>query len=471
LGEHQVCFFSCSRRSSLFLYDGTMPMNTLLQARAALDRQQVSSSELVERALEIALQRADLNVFAHLDADGARARAARCDEERQKGTARGVLHGVPITIKDLFNVVGLPTQGGTRALLPEAFQHPVLHAKAVQHLVDAGAIVLGKVNMHEIALGITGENSWTGDVKNPIDPDRQAGGSSSGSAAAVASGIGLASLGSDTGGSVRIPASFCGVVGFKPTLGWIGLEGALHLSMTCDHAGALTRDVRDAHALLEVLSHRNLPLAQLDHLRGVRIGVPRVWLEGRLGVTVRREFETLLERLRGAGAQVFDIAPQHFELASACYGPIVRAEAAFVHRQALQTYPEGFSDIVRPALENGQLISVAAYLEARAQRRLVRAGLQDAFREVDAIMLPCAPMGAPKRGTTEVELESGLRPHRDAFIELTLPFSLVGVPTLSMPFAQENGMPVGLQIVTAGGDDARALEIGLWLEQNIALRT
>ncbi len=445
-----------------------MAINTLLQARAALDRAEVQSSDLVEQTLQIAAERSDLNVFVHLDADRARAQATQCDLQRKNGAARGALHGVPITVKDLFNVVGLPTKGGTRALLPDAFQNLIVNAKAVQHLIDAGAIVLGKVNMHEIALGISGENVWTGDVKNPLDPARQAGGSSSGSAAAVASGMGFASLGSDTGGSVRIPASFCGVVGFKPTLGWIGLEGALHLSMTCDHAGALTRDVRDAHAMLEVLSHRNLPLAQLEDLRGVRIGVPRVWLEGRLGVIVRRDFEALLERLRDAGAQVLDIAPQHFELASVCYTPIVRAEAAFVHRQALETHPEGFSDIVRPALESGQKISATAYLEARAQRRLVRTGLEATFRAVDAIVLPSAPMGAPKRGTTEVELERGPKSHRDAFIELTLPFSLVGMPCLSLPFTRDQHMPVGLQIVTAKGDDARALEIGLWLEQNLS---
>jgi aspartyl-tRNA(Asn)/glutamyl-tRNA(Gln) amidotransferase subunit A len=378
---------------------------------------------------------------------------------------------VAITVKDLFNVAGLPTRAGTRAVLPDQFQNPAVDAKAVQHLRDAGAIILGKVNMHEIALGITGENTWTGDVKNPLDPERQAGGSSSGSAAAVASGIGFASLGSDTGGSVRIPASFCGMVGFKPTLGWIPLEGALHLSMTCDHAGSLTRDVRDAHAMLEVLSHRNLPLQQLEDLRGVRLGVPRLWLEGRLGVNVRHDFEALLERLRDAGAQVFDITPEHFDLASTCYTPIVRAEAAFVHRQALEAHPEGFSEVVRPALENGKTILATTYLEARAQRRLVRSGLETTLREVDAIVLPCAPMEAPKRGTTTVELESGPRVHRDAFIELTLPFSLVGLPTLSVPFTRDNGLPVGLQIVTAKGDDARALEIGRWLEEHFALQS
>jgi aspartyl-tRNA(Asn)/glutamyl-tRNA(Gln) amidotransferase subunit A len=254
-------------------------------------------------------------------------------------------------------------------------------------------------------------------------------------------------------------------VGFKPSLGLVPLVGALHLSMTCDHAGTLTRTVQDAHIMLEVLAHRNFALRHLDNLRGLRLGVPRAWLEGRLGTSVRRDFEALLERLRQAGAEVQDVVIEHFELANQCYTPLVRAEAAFVHRGALANHPEGFSEMVRPALQDGAQISASRYLAARAERRLVRSGLENALRQVDALVLPAAPMAAPMRGTQEVLLESGMRPHRNAFIELTVPFSLVGVPTLSLPFAKESGLPVGLQIVTAKGEDALALELGWWLEK------
>ena len=302
----------------------------LLETRVALDQGQVTSLGLVEATLEANAKNKQLNVFAHLAADLALEAAQLADST----TKKGILHGIPITIKDLFNVANMPTKAGTDAELPAAFHNPTKHSYAVQRLVDAGAIILGKTNLHEIALGITGENLWTGDVQNPIDPARQAGGSSSGSAAAVASGIGLASLGSDTGGSVRIPASFCGIVGFKPTFGWIPLDGALHLSMTCDHAGVLTNSVPDAHAMLEILAHRNLPLRHLNNLGGIRIGVPSKWLEGRLGLTVRKDFGQLLEQLRQAGAEVLDVQPSDLELASACYTPIVRAEAAYVHREA-----------------------------------------------------------------------------------------------------------------------------------------
>ena len=440
-----------------------MEPTTLLEA-AQFVQGQGSSLQLVNRALEVAGAKLDLNVFAHLDAAAAQETAMARDLEAQSGRVRGPLHGVPITIKDLYNVAGMPTRAGTRATLPEAFQMPVRDALAVSQLRNAGAVILGKVNMHEIALGITGENLWTGDVKNPLDPSRQAGGSSSGSAASVAAGIGFASLGSDTGGSIRIPASFCGCVGFKPTFGLIPLEGALHLSMTCDHAGPLTRTVGDAHLMTEILSARSLPIQKLNTIKGLKFGVPRFWLEGRLGHEVRAGFEALLERLRLAGAAVIDVEPRHLELVNAAYSPLVRAEAAFVHRQALKTAPQGFSPVVRAPLELGLTIGAGEYLEALEFRRAVIAGLEEVLSECDALLLPAAPLSASQRGTNTVMLESGPQSHRNAYLELTAPFSLAGLPTLSLPFMLEGGLPVGLQVVGATGADARVLELGVWLE-------
>jgi aspartyl-tRNA(Asn)/glutamyl-tRNA(Gln) amidotransferase subunit A len=434
---------------------------SLVETRVALQRGETSSLKLVETALQNAAIQAELNAFAYLATEEALANARQADLT----PSQGVLHGIPVSVKDLFKVNQMPTKAGTNSALPDL--GTATQARAVQHLVDAGAIIIGKTNMHEIALGITGENTWTGDVKNPIDPTRQAGGSSSGSAAAVGASIGLASLGSDTGGSVRIPASFCGIVGFKPSFGLIPLEGALPLSTTCDHAGVMTKNVQDAHLMLEVLAHRNYFLRHLDNLTNLRLGVPRVWLEGRLSTSVRKDFENLLLQLKEAGAEVLDVQPENLALASQCYTPIVRAEAAFIHRLAMQSNPSGFSPSVLPALEDGAKITAGAYLEARAERRLVRTGLETTLQQVDALVLPTAPLGAPIRGTNEVLLESGMRSHRNAFIELTLPFSLVGLPTLSVPFTKESKMPVGLQIVAARGEDALALELGWWLEQNL----
>jgi aspartyl-tRNA(Asn)/glutamyl-tRNA(Gln) amidotransferase subunit A len=440
-----------------------MEPSTLLEA-AQFVRDGGSSLHLVEDALELAETKSDLNIFAHLDAVGARETAMRLDLETRAGFVRGPLHGVPITIKDLYNVTGLPTRAGTRAPLPPVFQNPTRDASAVARLRSAGAVMLGKVNMHEIALGITGENTWTADVKNPLDPSRQAGGSSSGSAAAVAAGIGFASLGSDTGGSIRIPASFCGCVGFKPSFGLVPLEGALHLSMTCDHAGPLTRTVADAHAMTEVLSAQTLPINTLESPAGLKFGVPRSWLEGRLGLEVRAGFEALLERLRLAGATIIDVEPRDLDLVNASYSPLVRAEAAFVHRHALKTNPEGFSLVVRAPLEMGMKVTAIDYLQALEDRRSVISGLEEVLSDCDALLVPAAPLPASKRGTTTVTLESGPQTHRNAYIELTAPFSLAGLPTLSLPFMLEAGLPVGLQVIGATGVDAHVLGLGVWLE-------
>ena len=442
-----------------------MEPRTLLEA-AQFVQSGGSSLQLVDRALGLAETKSDLNVFAHLDATGARAAATRLDLEAQSGRFRGPLHGVPITIKDLYNVAGMPTQAGTRAPLPHTFQNPGQDALAVARLRAAGAVILGKVNMHEIALGITGENVWTGDVQNPLDPSRQAGGSSSGSAAAVAAGIGFASLGSDTGGSIRIPASFCGCVGFKPSFGLVPLEGALHLSMTCDHAGPLTRTVGDAHAMTEVLSAQTLTMNPPESANGLKFAVPRSWLEGRLGLEVRAGFEVLLERLRLAGSSVIDLQPRDLGLTNAAYSPLVRAEAAFVHRHALKNQPEGFSVLVRAPLEMGMKVTAIEHLEALENRRAVILGLEEALAGCDALLVPTAPLPASKRGTTTVMLESGPQTHRNAYIELTAPFSLAGLPTLSLPFMLEDGLPVGLQVI--GATDVRVLKLGVWLESWLA---
>jgi aspartyl-tRNA(Asn)/glutamyl-tRNA(Gln) amidotransferase subunit A len=446
---------------------------TLLEA-AAFVRRDGSSLELVDHALATAEAKSDLNVFAHLDAGAARASAVALDLEAQAGRFRGPLHGIPITVKDLYNVAGMPTRAGTQATLPQQFLNPDSDALAVARLRSAGAVILGKVNMHEVALGITGENTWTGDVKNPRDPARQAGGSSSGSAAAVVAGIGFASLGSDTGGSIRIPASFCGCVGFKPSYGLVPLEGALHLSMTCDHAGPLTRTVADAHLVTEVLSATSLSLQVPVSAKGLKFAVPRAWLDGRLGLEVRAGFEALLERLRLAGATLVDVEPNALESMGHSYSPLVRAEAAFVHRHALETNPDGFSQVVRAPLELGSQITALEYLAALELRSQVRAGLESVLADCDALLLPAAPLPASVRGTSSVRLESGLHSHRNAYIELTAPFSLAGLPTLCLPFmmvqtAPERRMPVGLQVVCADRADARALEIGVWLEQWLGL--
>jgi len=431
----------------------------LLEAKHLLETGKTTPLALLEEALDRARAYEDRNALAYLDEEGARAEALRLTEELKGGRTRGPLHGLPLTVKDLFPVKGMPTRAGTRAPLPPLPEE----ALAVRRLKEAGALIFAKTNMHEVALGITGENPWTGPVRNAVDPTRQAGGSSSGSGVAVALGIGLASLGSDTGGSIRIPAAFNGVVGFKPSYGRVSLEGALPLSRSTDHGGPLTKTVRDAHLLTEILAGESIPL---EGPQNPTFGVPLDFLEGRLGLGVRRAFLRLLEDLPGLRAEVKEVSLP-LKGVYEVYTRLVRYEAARIHEKALKEHPEGFSPQVREALLAGLALTEKDYRDAVAEREVLRLELVKALRGVDALLLPAQPLPAPPLGTEEVELESGRKSHREAFITLTLPFSLLGVPTLTLPFAKVEGMPVGLQVVGPYAEDGRVLAIGGWLEARL----
>lgn len=441
-----------------------MTQTTLRAAVAAVARGEQSAGALLEAARACAQAAADLNAIAHVDWDAAAAEARRLDDEARAGRLRGPLHGAPVTIKDLFNVRGMPTHAGTRAPLPDLGPQ---EATLVARLRAAGALVFAKTNMHEIALGATGENRWTGDVKNPHDPRRQAGGSSSGAGVAVAAGIGLAAVGSDTGGSVRIPAAFCGVTGFKPSYGAIPLAGGLYLSWTCDHAGPLARSVDDCALMYEVMAQRRADHGRVP--RAPRLAVPAQWLAPRMSEPVRERFERTLDALRARGAVIVPVPAPELDLAWRCYTPIVRVEAAFVHRAALADGGGGFSELVLPPMLEGMKLSAGQYLDAMREREAVRAGLAALLAGVDAIVLPTSPVLPPMRGQTEVEVAGGrTMTTREAVLGQTAAFSLVGLPTLSLPMGNVDGLPTSLQVVGAFDADARVLAIGRWAEAAIA---
>ena len=430
---------------------------TLREAVALVADGRLTSRALLERAREAEARHRDLNAIAWVDWEAAAREADALDAHARSGAPRGPLHGVPVSIKDLYAVRGMPMAAGTRAALPEVG----VEAVAVARLRAAGALPFAKTHMHEIALGATGENAWTGDVKNPHDPARQAGGSSSGAAVAVATGIGLAALGSDTGGSVRIPAAFCGVVGFKPSFGAVPLEGALALSWTCDHAGPIVRRVDDAALMHEVLAAR-----RTDHgrvARRPRLAVPAAWLAGRLHPAVRAWWEHALAGLR-ARAEVVEVVVPSLPKAIGHYTTIVRAEAAFVHRAALAAGGEGFSEAVLAPLRDGECIHAQVYLGAMREREVLRAELDAVLRDHDALVLPASAIPPPPRGRTHEAVEGGTLTVREAVLGQTLPFSFVGLPALVLPAGSADGMPAALQVVGARDRDASLLALGRWLE-------
>jgi aspartyl-tRNA(Asn)/glutamyl-tRNA(Gln) amidotransferase subunit A len=435
----------------------TLPSTGIVELVGAMTSSRGGARTLLDQAFDAAQRVASLNAIAWVDWDRARREADVLDQEAAAGRLRGPLHGIPVAIKDLYVVEGMPTGGGTRARLPPLGNEAAL----VGRLRHAGALPFAKTNMHEIALGATGENVWTGDVCNPQDPSRQAGGSSGGSGVTVATGIGIASIGSDTGGSVRIPAAFCGVVGFKPSFGAIPLEGALPLSWTCDHAGPLARSVADAALLHEVMSGRQLEQAAVP--RRPRLAVPRNWLHGRLSLATREWFERVIATLRER-ADIVDVPTPLMPGSITPYTTIVRAEAAFIHRDALAAGGEGFSEQALLPLRAGLEISAQTYLLAMYEREAVRRELDAILAGCDAMLTPTTAVPAPLRGQTEVDVEGGRLTVREAVLGQTLPFSFVGAPALSIPWGRIDGLAGALQLVARRDGDASLLALGAWLE-------
>ncbi len=441
-------------------------------ALSAMERGQSSATELLAQAQEKHDEHQALNPIAHVDWNGARAQARALDEQRAHRQSAGAsmppLMGIPLTVKDLFSVSGMPMAAGTRAPLP-AFAGT--ESTLVTRLKRAGALIFAKTNMHEIALGATGENEWTGDVCNPFNPAHQAGGSSSGAGVCAATGIGLGGVGSDTGGSVRIPAAFCGISGFKPSFGAIPLDNALYLSWTCDHAGPLAPTVADCTRLFEVMSGRSC--AHGNPPRSPRLGIPYNWLKGRLSEAMQAHFDRALAYLNAQGVVLVDCPLPELPSAWICYSPIVRAEAATIHKAALAGEATGFSAAVLGPMRAGQKISAVEYLEAMQMRDRVRADLDAALKGIDALLLPTTAVAPPLRGQEEVTVIHGKTSVREAVLGQTLPFSLCGLPSLSVPsgFTEDTGradepagLPLSLSLIGSFNADAALLALGAWLE-------
>jgi len=357
----------------------------------------------------------------------------------------GALGDLLFSVKDLYELAGTPLRAGTKATVKKPkSEGPVLRA-----LLDAGAICIGKTNTHEIALGLTGENPWTGDVRNPVDPLRQSGGSSSGSAVSVAIDACDFSLGTDTAGSIRVPASHCGIFGFKPTFGLLSTEGILPLVPSCDHVGILAKRLQTIVRVLSTLT----PLAAATNC-AQRLAFPRRYLDGKLSEEVQSCFEQFCAA--HSVDPLDDTLPPATWIVNA-YGKL-RREARHVHREALLREPDNFSPAVRDLLQSGD-VSDLDYEAARRFQDDLCDSLASQFRECDFLILPTVPVAAPLRGTTEVQLVTGTAPARTAFLHLTLPFSMGKVPAISLPLFTVNGLPVGLQIVGKKGSDADLLEL------------
>jgi len=380
------------------------------------------------------------------------------------------LRGIPIAVKDLYDTQGMRTTAGSRFY---AENFPDTDAFTVEMIKLAGGHVIGKTNTHEFAFGVTGVNPHYGAVRNPWDPDRITGGSSSGSAAAVAAGMALGALGSDTGGSIRIPASLCGVAGFKPTYGRVSTRGIFPLSWNLDHAGPLAACVKDLALIMQVISvYDHQDPATTRMLAGDFLGHLMDGIEGRrialaVGTYVEAADPEILEAVwasartfEAMGCRVEEVNVDWLEQAAAANRVMLQADAAAVHRERMKDHPDWFGDDVRERLESGARITSTEYVLARRTQTEIRKRFEIFFETQDLLILPTTPLAAPPIEGTDA-LEQARRLNR-----FTGPFNLAGLPALSIPCGfTAQGLPIGLQIVARAWADAKALNAGDAFEQ------
>jgi aspartyl-tRNA(Asn)/glutamyl-tRNA(Gln) amidotransferase subunit A len=438
----------------------------LVEIARSLRRRKVSPLELVDAYSQRIEQASGLHAFITPPGERARREARQAERRLSRGEA-GALLGVPIAVKDLFATRAMRTTAGSRILKDWV---PARDAAAVAQLRAAGAIIFGKTNLHEFAYGVSNANPWWGVARNPHDPTRSPGGSSGGSAIAVVAGLCAGALGSDTGGSIRVPASLCGCVGLKPTFGAIPLEGAFPLGWSLDHAGPLSRTVADAGLLLDVLTGMDAgQRARRVSVRGLRVGVLKGPIVHNVQSRVSQQVEAAAAALRRRGLRVREVTIPEMEWTVATQLVTLRAEASAVHSRWIRTRPRAYGADVRIRLQLGALVAGADYVLAQRMRRRLRAAVGRVFQDIDVLLLPTTPITAPVVGDRTVRWRSGEEPVDGALVRLTAPFNLTGLPALSVPFGSAAGLPVGLQVVGRWMDEARVLAVGRLLEEEAPL--
>jgi aspartyl-tRNA(Asn)/glutamyl-tRNA(Gln) amidotransferase subunit A len=417
-----------------------------------------SAREVADASLAAAAKFQDsFHTFIRLTPELARQQGAEVDR-RVKAGEKPPLAGVPFAVKDLFDVEGLPTTYGSKVF---AGRIAASTAVAVQKLIDAGAVLIGKLNLHECAFGFTGENPHFGDCKNPWDLTRIAGGSSSGSAVAVALNICPVTLGSDTGGSIRQPSALCGVTGLKPTYGRVCRTGGLPLSWTMDHVGPITRSAADAAVVTRVIaghdpadessSRRPVPdyfTERTARIRGLRVGIMHQWFFESLDAEVAAAISRALQKFTDLGATQVEVQLPHLEEVVGAHRAIIFPEASAFHQPYLAENAALYGDDIRPLLQAGLFLPAVHYLDALRARRIIRRDWSRVFEQIDVLVTPTTPMPATKFGDQTADLPGGPKPLVRAYLDLTLPFNFTGYPAISIPcgFTQSK-LPIGLQLV------------------------
>jgi aspartyl-tRNA(Asn)/glutamyl-tRNA(Gln) amidotransferase subunit A len=450
------------------------------QAARLLRRVEISPVDLVDATLQrIERLNPSLNAFLTVLADRARRQARMVERElvrRPRGSRANItspLLGIPIALKDNFHTRGIRTTAGSKIL---ADFIPKEDSDVAARLATAGAILLGKTNMHEFAYGVTNENPHYGAVHNPWALDRMSGGSSGGSSAATAVGMCFGSVGTDTGGSIRIPAALCGIVGLKPTYGLVNVSGVIPLAPSFDHAGPLARGVVDACILLQAIagkypdgaSRPDFRKLKRTRLRRFRLGWPKEYLFERIDPQVQRAINTAAKVLEGIGGRIQDVSLPHVADSQEPSTHIALAEATHYH-QSQGFYPARAADYgedVSSRLEMGTQVRATHYLQGLEVKRQVERDFESSFQRVDAIIAPTVPITAPLVGEGEVIIDGQKETVRSALVRLNRPANLTGHPAISIPCGfTRDGLAVGLQLIGPKWGEATLLAIAFAFEQ------
>ncbi|MBY8883627.1 amidase [Streptomyces sp. PTM05] len=428
---------------------------SLAEASDALRTRRLSPVELTDSVLERAGRtEPHLHAYASIDAERARDAARLAERDITAGRHRGPLHGIPMGLKDLIDVAGAATSAGSRV---RDGHHAHSDSTVAARLAADGAVLVGKTHTHEFAYGLT-----TPQTHNAWDPARVAGGSSGGSAVAVASGAATFALGTDTGGSIRVPAALNGVVGLKPTYGLVPRHGVTSLSWSLDHVGPLTRTVEDAALVLTALTGHDprdpasLATPRADYrpaarteLTGLRVGIPRTYYFDHTDPAVEAAVRHAIDELQALGAHLVEVDIPMTRYVQATHWGLMVPEATAYHERTLRTAPHLYQDDVRILLEAGELMTAGDYLRAQRSRTLMRDAWSRMLREVDLVAAPAVPATAVTAGQETITWPDGTTESvPDAYVRLSSPANITGVPALTVPVGQDAaGLPIGMQLL------------------------
>jgi len=448
---------------------------TILEAGSALQVGTVSSFDLVKAALaSISRDNPKLNAFLTVTEEAALARARQLDQERAAGRVRGPLHGIPVAVKDVFRTKGVRTTCGSKIFRDHI---PSYDAAVVEKLDAAGAVIVGKTHMHELAYGVTSNNPHFGPVRNPWNTDHIPGGSSGGSGSAVAAGMVFMAMGSDTGGSIRIPAAFCGTAGIKPTTGRVSRYGVMPLDFTLDHMGPLTRTVRDAAVILQTIAgydprDDSSSKAAIDNydpgehpsIRGLRIGIPENFYYERLEAEVDKLIRATGTVAEDLGARLVPVRVPDMAAVNAISRVILLAEASATVTPYLKDR-SNFGPDVLMLFDQGRLIAATDYINAQRLRRQIQQEFSTIWEHADCLLTPTTPNTAPRIGAVEIDIGGVKEDVRLASTRLVRGINLLGLPALSIQAGvASNGLPVGAQIIGPAFAEKLVFRVGAAFE-------